>query len=90
MNSVLNILDTSKLSLGISFIIFVIVIFVSKYLLDKNINTEDDEIPGWANTIYSVIIGLASAFLSLGAFKYINRENHDILIEPFYSKINIV
>ncbi len=87
-SNILNNIDMSNTSIFISFIVFIIITFVSKYIIDKQ--TEDDDEKGVFNIIASISIGAFSSLLSLYTYKYLNRDSNDILTEPFYSKLNIV
>lgn len=88
MNTVLNNIDTSNISLVISLVIFIMITFVTKYFIDKQ--NEDDDGEGWLSILVSPVIGLILAMLSLYLYKRLTNDDNDILIGPFNSKINVV
>lgn len=89
MSSINNYIDTSLKSLGISFVVFIIITLASKYVFDLyNKDKKDEEKRSMYMTyLYSVLIGLICALLSLVLFKKITKSSNDILTEPFPSKI---
>jgi len=82
---ILNVIDISNKSLAIAGIIFILVTFIVKYIMDSY-NTEDNEVSNFYY-LYSIIIGIVCAFLSLVAFKQISKFSNstDILTGPFPS-----
>ena len=95
MNNLKNFLDLSRTSIIVAVIIFIIIVIISKYTLGIHINTHsepDSEPEGidWIIIIYSILIGLICSFGYLAMFKYITRDDCDILTDPFCSKLNIV
>jgi RsiW-degrading membrane proteinase PrsW (M82 family) len=91
MNSLMNIIDISKIYLGIASIVFIIVTVIAYYVLKMNGDTEseNDEENGWKTIVYPILFGILSSFGSLVIFKYAVKDNCDILTDPFCSKINI-
>jgi L-cystine uptake protein TcyP (sodium:dicarboxylate symporter family) len=89
MNYVSSMVDLSNKSICISLVIFIIVVFVSKKILDTYDELGEEDERGWSNIIYSIMIGFVSFILSLAAYKQLIRDDCDILTDPFCSKINI-
>lgn len=61
----------------IALFVFIITVFISKYLFDKYNKNEEDK----NNTytfIYSIIIGILFSFLALFLSKHINKDNNEI------------
>ena len=78
----LNLIDTSNVSLAVGLAVFVLVTFVAKYLLDSY--DTDSERDYYLTLVYSLVIGLLFAIVSLVAFKQIKTyDRGDILIAPF-------
>lgn len=94
MDNLKNIFDLSKTSVIFAVIIFLITMYVSKYLIDsyKSSESEETEKEGydWKIIIYSILIGITCSFSYLAIFKYVTKDNCDILTDPFCSKLNIV
>ena len=88
MNTVLNNIDTSNTSLVISLVIFIVITFATKYLIDKQ--NDDDDGEGWLSILVSPVVGLVFAMLSMYSYKRLTNDENDILIGPFNSKINVV
>ncbi len=88
MNTVLNNIDTSSVSLVISLVIFIIITFATKYFIDKQ--NDDDDGEGWLGILVSPVIGLVFAMLSMYSYKRLTNDENDILTGPFNSKINVV
>lgn len=93
MNKIMNILYLSKYSIGISIFVFIITTFASYYLINMyKGDTDEDEKDklDWKTLLYSVIVGVLFIFITLASYKYIMKDDCDILTEPFCSKLNIV
>jgi len=70
MSAVTNYVDISTRSLAISGVVFFIVFILSKYLFDKyDSDVEDEKRSIYITLLYSVVIGLIFAVLSLVLFK---------------------
>lgn len=97
MDNLKNIFDLSKTSVIFAAIIFLITMYVSKYLIDSHNSSDSSDSPDsekegydWKIYIYSMLIGITCSFSYLAIFKYITKDNCDILTDPFCSKLNIV
>ena len=88
MSSVTNYVDVSTKSLAIAGGVFLVVLILSKFLLDSYSYRadvkEEDKRSVYITMFYSVIIGLVFALLSLVLFKqFCKFGTCDILTEPF-------
>ncbi len=87
MSLVTNYIDLSTKSLVIAGVIFLVVVFVTKYLFDKNTNEEEDKRSIYLTMTYCVLLGLVFAGLTLVLYKQFCKFGAcDILTEPFPSK----
>ncbi len=81
-----NYVDISAKSLTIAGVVFLLVVFTAKYILDSyNSNAEEEKRRSiYITLLYSVVIGLIFALLSLLLFKqFCKFGTCDILTEPF-------
>lgn len=87
MASLTNYVDLSMKSIVLSVVVFLIVVFLSKYILDmyNNKKEEDEKRSFYMTMIYSVVIGLVFGTLTLVVAKQISKMSNDtdILTEPF-------
>ena len=91
MENIKNYVDFSYKSIGISVAVFVIVTISMYYgLLYKKDELEIEE--NWKVPLYSSLTGLFLGILSLFLYKIVlkQKNNGEILTEPYPSKLNIL
>jgi Na+-driven multidrug efflux pump len=67
-----NVIDTSKTSLVISFVVLFITFFIAKYLLETY-DDQEDKRSIYLTILYSFLIAIFFCFLSLFLFKQISK-----------------
>lgn len=90
MSAITNYVEISTKSLAVAGIVFLIVSVIAKYLLELyNVNLKDeDKRSSYITILYSVVIGLIFALLSLVLFKqFCKFGTCDILTTPFPNKL---
>jgi FtsH-binding integral membrane protein len=90
MSTVTNYVDVSTKSLAIASIVFLIVVFAAKYILDmySRDTKEEDKRSIYLTMTYCILIGLVFAGLTLVAYKQFCKFGAcDILTDPFPSKM---
>jgi len=89
MSSVTKYVDISTKSLAIAGVVFLIVVFIAKYLLDSySSDTKDEDKRSiYLTMTYCILIGIIFAGLTLVASKQFSKfGTQDILTDPFPSK----
>jgi len=83
MNTLSAYVDISKKSLIIALGVFFVVAIISKFALDHYNKDAEEKRNTYVTILYSVLIGLVCAFLSLLLFKQFGNSSEDIFINPF-------
>lgn len=79
-----NYIDTSSKSLIIAGVVFVVTAIIAKFVLSEKEKDEEDKRSIYLTLLYSVIIGLICALISLALYKqYCKFGTCDILTDPF-------
>ena len=83
MSTVTNYVDISTKSLVIAGVVFIIVILLSKYILESYSDPEEKR-SVYTTLFYSAIIGIIFAIMSLVLFKQFSKfGTGDIMTDPF-------